>query len=215
MIPYAARTGTRRNLDALRSANWRLLVSASGCLRNEGFPYALDNGAWSAYCNGKPFDERRFAVALRKLGDAADWTTLPDIVAGGRRSLELSLRWMRTVLDNTPKALLAVQDGMTVSDVRPFLGQRVGIFVGGSTAWKLATMPQWCDLAREVSCWVHVARVNTVKRISLCAVNGATSIDGTSATRYAVTLPLLDRAVRQTALSLHQSVDDTAQVEAL
>lgn len=49
MIAYASRTGTRRNLAAIREAGWRLLVSAASCLRNEGFPYALDNGAWSAY----------------------------------------------------------------------------------------------------------------------------------------------------------------------
>lgn len=45
MIGYASRTGTRRNLDALRAAGWRLMVSARGALRTEGFPYALDNGA--------------------------------------------------------------------------------------------------------------------------------------------------------------------------
>jgi hypothetical protein len=40
IIPYASRTGTRRNLDALRERGWRLLVSASGVLRTEGFRYA-------------------------------------------------------------------------------------------------------------------------------------------------------------------------------
>ena len=93
LIAYASRTGTRRNLAALRDAGWRLLVSAAGCLRNEGFPYALDNGAWSSYQQGRPFDEPAFVRALRKLGAGADWTTLPDIVAGGHASLDLSLRW--------------------------------------------------------------------------------------------------------------------------
>ena len=31
MIAYASRTGTRRNLAALRAAGWRLLVSAAAC----------------------------------------------------------------------------------------------------------------------------------------------------------------------------------------
>ena len=58
MIGYASRTGTKRNLAALRDAGWRLLVSAAGrCepLRGHAasFAYALDNGAWSA------FDARR------------------------------------------------------------------------------------------------------------------------------------------------------------
>lgn len=36
MIGYASRTGTRRNLAALREADWRLLVSARGVLRIVG-----------------------------------------------------------------------------------------------------------------------------------------------------------------------------------
>lgn len=200
LVPYASRTGTRRNLAALREAGWRLLVSAAGRLRAEGFPYALDNGAWTAFSQGRPFDDRAFVLALRKLGSGADWTVIPDIVAGGPASLEMSLRWMRQVLDESPRALLAVQDGMTTDDVRPFLGDRVGIFVGGSTDWKLATLPVWCELGREVGCWVHVGRVNTRKRILACSGSGATSFDGTSASRFAVTVRPLDLARRQLGL---------------
>ena len=130
---------TRRNLAALRGAGWRLLVSARGVLRHESVPYALDNGAWTAFQKGQPFDEAAFVKALRMLGAAADWTVVPDVVAGGAASLDLSLRWMRTVLDESPRGMLAVQDGMGVEDVRGFLGPRVGLFVGGSTAWKLSS----------------------------------------------------------------------------
>ncbi len=200
MIAYASRTDTKRNLAALRVRQWRLLVSALGVLRTEGFPYALDNGARSAYSQGKTFDVAAFEKALRALGAQADWTVLPDIVAGGPSSLELSLRWMRTVLDESPRALLAVQDGITADDVRPFLGARVGIFVGGSTQWKLDTMAAWADLGRAIGCWVHVGRVNTRRRIARCAAAGVTSFDGTSATRFAKTIPMLDEARRQLAL---------------
>lgn len=202
MIAYASRTGTRRNLAALRDMGWRLLVSAAACLRNEGFQYALDNGAWSAYTQGRPFDVRAFEVALRQMGGGADWTVLPDIVAGGPASLDLSLRWMRRVLDESPRALLAVQNGMNVEDVRPFVGPRVGIFIGGDTAWKLSTLGAWSALGRETGAWVHVGRVNTTKRITTCAVAGVTSFDGTSASRFAKTTRGLDMARRQTAFTL-------------
>lgn len=202
MIAYASRTGTRTTLAALRAHGWRLLVSAAGVLRSEGMPYALDNGAWSAYQQGRPFDDAAFVRALRLLGAGADWTTLPDVVAGGHASLDLSLRWMRQVLDESPRSLLAVQDGIGAEDVRPFLGERVGIFVGGSTAWKLATIDRWAALAREIGCWCHVGRVNTARRIRHCATAGATSFDGTSVTRFACTLPELDDALRQGVLAL-------------
>ena len=194
---YAVRTGTRRTLEALRKTSWRLLITSGTELRTEGFPYALDNGAWHAYQHGIPWDAHAFTDALKRRGSNADWTVLPDIVTGGHASLTLSLQWMRRVLDACPYALLAVQDGLTSDDVVPFLGERVGIFVGGSTAWKEATMPQWGTLGRRIGCIVHVGRVNSVRRIRLCAMAGVTSFDGTSVTRYAKTLPLLEHARQQ------------------
>ncbi len=202
MIAYASRTGTKRTLAMLRQARWRLLVSAAAGLRTENMPYALDNGAWTAYCQGRSFDAPAFLRALRKLGAGADWCIVPDIVAGGQASLDLSLRWMPTVLNECPRALLAVQDGLTVDDVAPFLGERVGIFVGGSTAWKLATMPLWGAFGQHAGLWVHVGRVNTVRRIHQCGLAGVTSFDGSSVSRYAQTLPPLDYARKQLALPL-------------
>ena len=205
MLAYASRTGTKRNLAALREHGWRLLISAAGRIDpltgdSVGFKYALDNGAWSAFAQGRPFDVPLFEKALRSFGADADWTVLPDVVAGGLPSLELSLKWMRRVLDETPRALLAVQDGMVPNDVRPFIGHRVGLFVGGSTDWKLKTMEEWGRLGRERECWVHVGRVNTARRIARCAAAGVRSFDGTSASKFSVTVAPLDRARRQLSL---------------
>lgn len=200
MISYASRTGTRRNLDALRAAGWRLLVSAAGVLRDEGFPYALDNGAWTAFTQGRPFDEDAFQRALRLMGSRADWTVIPDIVAGGARSLDLSLRWMRRVLDETERGLLAVQDGIDVGDVAGLIGSRVGIFVGGSTEWKLRTMGAWADLANSRGAWCHIGRVNSARRITQVIASGAHSFDGTSASKFSVTVPMLTHARDQLAL---------------
>lgn len=199
MIAYASRTGTRRNLAALRDAGWRILVSARGVLRNEGFRYALDNGAWTAFTQGEPFDVAAFEKALDLMGAEADWVASPDIVGGGMRSLELSESWLPRLID-ARLVLIPVQDGMTASDVRPLLGNRVGIFLGGSTEWKLATMREWGELAREVGCYYHVARVNTRRRIEMCSEAGATSFDGSSASRFAASLPRLERARCQPSL---------------
>lgn len=199
MIAYASRTGTRRNLAALRDAGWRILVSARGVLRNEGFRYALDNGAWTAFTQGEPFDVGAFEKALDLMGAEADWVASPDIVGGGMRSLELSESWLPRLID-ARLVLIPVQDGLTASDVRPLLGNRVGIFLGGSTEWKLATMREWGELAREVGCYYHVARVNTRRRIEMCSEAGATSFDGSSASRFAASLPRLERARCQPSL---------------
>lgn len=203
MIGYASRTGTRRNLAGLRAAGWRMLLSPQTPLLPAGFAYGLDNGAWTAFQQKAPWDEAAFMRLLGKFGALADWVVAPDIVAGGTESLALSSEWFVRCSDACPLVLVAVQDGMEPDDLRPFLSMGAGIFIGGSTDWKLATMARWSALAHEYGAWCHVGRVNTVRRIRWCHEVGATSFDGTSPSRYAVTLPKLDRARRQPSLWHH------------
>lgn len=201
--PYASRTGTRQNLDQLRLYGWGLLISASGVLRDEGFDLLMiDNGAWSAYIQGKPWDEGRFQTAVDVFGARARVIITPDKVAGGLESLRLSESWIPRLYDIAPQ-VIPVQNGMTPADVRPLLSDRVGIFVGGTTDWKLATMRQWGDLAKDVDCYLHIGRVNSARRIQLCQDAGADSFDGTSASVYSVTTRPLDLARRQSHLWTH------------
>lgn len=197
---YASRTGTRRNLAALRAAGWRLLLSPAGVLRTEGFAhYALDNGAWAAHQRGTVLDGPKFADAVSRFGAAADWVVVPDVVGNRKVTLVLAEHWVPRLVGRCPMLLLAVQDGMTEADVRGWLSSSIGLFLGGSTEWKLTTMREWGRIARTYGCHYHVARVNSIRRISMAAEAGADSVDGSSVTRYAVTLPKLDRASRQGA----------------
>jgi hypothetical protein len=200
LVGYASRTGTRRNLAALDDADWRLLVSAKGQLRTEGMRYALDNGAWTAFQQQQPFDGKAFLIAVEKLGLDADWIVLPDIVEGGLASLDYSLSWKERLRGMPTKLLIAVQDGMQISDVASLLCPAVGIFVGGTTEWKEATAQAWGSLARRRNCHLHVGRVNSARRIRICAAAGANSFDGSGVSRYAEALPRLDRATRQADL---------------
>lgn len=208
MIGYASATGTRRNLAGLEAARWRLLFTPFSTSKpSDRFAYALDNGAWTSFQQGRPFDERAFGVHLTRSGAGADWCVIPDVVAGGTASLAFSLLWMRRVLDACGRGLLAVQNGMVVDDVAHLIGPRVGVFVGGSTAWKLSTMEQWATLARVKGAWCHVGRVNTVRRIRLCSGLGVTSFDGTSCSKFAVTIPKLSHARDQRGL-FHEAAHD-------
>jgi hypothetical protein len=207
MQAYASRTGTIRNLAALRDAGWRLIVSATGAHRSEGLRYAIDNGAWTAHQQGTTFDASAFVQLIDNLGSGADWIVVPDIVGGGLLSLEFSLRWMGRVRACGRPILLAVQDGMDGYDVGRFLGHETGLFVGGSTEWKEETLPHWGRVARDRGCHLHVGRVNSRRRIRLCADAGADSFDGTSASIYSCSLPLLDGERRQTTLFKRPATD--------
>ena len=205
-MPYASWTGTKRNLRALRLAGWRLLMSPDTMKASRRgpprwadgspAPYALDNGAWGAHQRGAPFDAAAFEDALGVLGTRADWIVAPDVVSGGLFSLSVTRAWLPR-LSGFRLILIAVQDGMEPADVAALLGPRVGLFLGGSTGWKLSTLNLWGRLARDVGCHYHIGRVNTVNRIMRCEDAGADSFDGTSATRFAVNITRLDHARRQ------------------
>lgn len=201
MMCYASRTGSSRNLAALRAHGWGLLVSRAGVWRTEGFDRIVaDNGAWADFQAGRPFDGDAFERFLGWLGVQSvvpDWIVLPDIVAGGLRSLDLSIRYINRCLSLTPLVLIAVQDGMEDRHLIPLVGQNIGIFLGGSTEWKLATMLAWGRFCRERGLHYHVARVNSIKRMALAAAAGADSVDGSSATRFSVTAAKLAYAARQ------------------
>jgi hypothetical protein len=203
MIGYASRTGTKRNLNALRENGWRLMVSARGVLRTEGFRYALDNGAWTSSQRNEPFDTMAFERAVDQLGAGADFIVIPDIVNGGIASLTRSRRWwekLRFTYDHIAHVplLIAVQNGFEPRDVAPLLSPRTGIFIGGTSGWKEHSLRRWATLARTRGAICHVGRVNTARRIRLCEAAGVTSFDGSSASRFAVTARPLELARQQT-----------------
>ena len=96
--------------------------------------------------------------------------------------------------------LIAVQDGMSTEDVSPLLGKDIGLFLGGSTEWKLNSLPAWGGVAKEKECYFHVGRVNSRKRINMCAMAGAHSFDGTSVTQFPRTFSRLNNATNQQTL---------------
>ena len=203
VICYASHTGTRRNIEAMRARGWGLLVSRGdrpSHWRTEGFTHwAVDNGAWADFQANRAFDEEkyeRFLDWVEAQTTIPAWCVLPDIVAGGAASLALSARYRNRCATVAPLVLIAVQNGMTTQDLAPLVGPSVGIFLGGDTTWKLATMRYWGEFCAERDLYYHVARVNTTRRMSLAIWAGAHSIDGTSVTRYATNLPKLDGASR-------------------
>jgi len=200
MILYASQTHGERNLNALQKNGFSLLVTpdtwrgklpkwSDGSLA----PFALDNGAFGCFQRDESFNWSNFEQMVDFLGDFAEWVIAPDIVAGGLKSLQMSIAWRKNW--NRCPVLIAVQDGMTADHVRPFLGKNTGIAVGGSTDFKIKTLPIWAKLAARSGCYLHVLRVNTRRRLVACSLAGAHSVDGTSATIYSVNAPKLRRWV--------------------
>ena len=207
---YASWTGTRRNLRCLRSNGWRLLMSPDTLARCAGktaprwadgtaAPYALDNGAWGCFQRGEPFDSDSFLWAYERVSEGADWIVAPDIVGKGQESLRLTKQWLPRL--NHPRVLIAVQDGMKPQDIDDIMDEDSrGLFIGGSTEWKLKSLPMWGHYAQRRGLYMHVARVNTIGRLQTCRHFKADSIDGSSATRFAVNAAILPSVLKQTNL---------------
>jgi len=209
VIAYSSWTGTRTTLDALKAAGWRLLMSPDTLRRAKGksaplwtdgtpAPYALDNGAWGCFTRKVPFDEERFQWALERIGENADWVVMPDAVGDKESTLEMSHIWRPKLAGY--RFMFCVQDGMTEEEVLQASGGAVGLFVGGSTEWKVRTLHQWAQLAHNNNMTCHVGRVNSQKRIRLCQAGGVDSIDGSSVARFPVTLKNLEKALKQQQL---------------
>ena len=205
MIAYASRTGTRQNLNFLRQNNWRLMISAEGVHRSEGFSYAIDNGAWTAYKKKIEFNQDRFYQLLETHGAAADFITVPDIVCGGLDSLRFSEQWLWKLIGCSKLLLIPVQDGMVANDLRLLLSMSqpfTGIFIGGSDEFKESTMNQWARLADDLDCYIHCGRVNSKRRLKLCQMHGIDSFDGSGPSRFLQHARVMNAQLCQQSLDL-------------
>ena len=144
----------------------------------------MDNGAWSCFQKGIPFQDQKFIDCVEKYGHRADWIVVPDCVGDKDRTLEMIRSWAPKLAKY--RQLIAVQDGMRALDIARYLEKGAGIFVGGTTDWKLAKLSYWAEIARSYGALIHCGRVNTMKRINLCIDNGYTSFDGSGVSRFAI-----------------------------
>lgn len=165
------------------------------------FPFAQDNGAFKDHQASNSFDASAFLRDLDRLltqNLTPDFLVIPDIVAGGLRSLDFSLQWV----DKLPfkeRLYFVVQDGQTTEDIVPHLPKFAGIFVGGSLPWKIKTGASWVNFAHTNSKPCHIGRVGTFWRVAWAKSIKADSFDST--------LPLWSkRGLRRFLMSWKQEI---------
>lgn len=201
MQVYSGNVALPRQVDVVRAYGWGRMVSASHYRTPlADLPWAFDNGAYTAFRKGTKLDERKFVKQYARILDLSppDFAVVPDIVGGGFASLQFSLSHVDTMWWECP-SYLAVQDGMTLQDVKPILRFFDGIFVGGtctsntrgnhthlppqkgrSRGWKWDTAAGWIRLAHEHGMKCHIGKVGTWHDIIHAYHLGADSIDSTS-----------------------------------
>ena len=119
MVVYITSTDNREVIDLVKLYdNVGIMATPSDYrLSSRRQRHAIDNGAFTAYANGTCFDDGVFLKALKnaKQGNP-DFVVLPDIVAGGKKSLKYSAVW-REFLPDCFSWYLAAQDGITAKDI--------------------------------------------------------------------------------------------------
>jgi hypothetical protein len=166
--------------------------------------WAYDNGAYEDWRAKRPFDRRQFLRDLRSIaagGPQPDFVVLPDRVAAGLQSLQLSMRWLRRLrrkgLDRWP-LYLAVQNGMAADDI-PW-SEVAGVFIGGTNDWKASTAATWVAAAHQHGLPCHYARCGTGRKVDHAKGIKADSLDSCLPLWSAANLRQFLRALRQQVL---------------
>lgn len=142
-----------------------------------GVSWAADNGCFS---DTTPFDADRWLAWLdRQPREHCIFAVVPDVVGDHDATVE---RW--ALHADSVRALgfrpaFVLQDGCE-PELIP--ADTDCVFVGGSTEWKLGDAAVRCmRFAKSQGWWVHVGRVNSLRRLRWCAdLDGVVdSVDGT------------------------------------
>jgi hypothetical protein len=139
--------------------------------------WAADNDAYLSW------NLKKYVYMVERISqlDNCLFITLPDVVGDHVATLNLYELW-RDEVKHLPRALVA-QDGLKPEHV-PW-EDIFCLFIGGTTDWKLSENAK--QLAREAKIrgkWLHMGRVNSLKRIRIAHNFGCDSIDGTCFSRY-------------------------------
>jgi hypothetical protein len=138
-------------------------------------PFVLDNDAFTAWRDRKPWDEGAWRAMLQRIrltGLKPLWAAVPDVVADREGTIRNWSKYVGAILEIGWNAAFCVQDGMEPNDVPD---EASVVFVGGSDAWKFPNLTKWTNNFERV----HCARVNAPQMIESCERLGCESVDGT------------------------------------
>lgn len=156
-----------------------------------GVPWALDNG-----CFSNVWTPSRYFDVLDKHQNTPGclFAVVPDVVADASGTNRRWGGWHLGLMRRGYPTAYVLQDGAT--SIPRWCD---AVFIGGSTEWKLGDdARRLVELAKRHGKWVHMGRVNSLKRLTYAASIGCDSADGTFCTfKPAYNLPRMVRWVDQ------------------
>lgn len=155
-----------------------MLTPAMGNRLPDGVPWAADSGCF----NRKTYvgDEAYLAWLAERAthADRCVFATVPDVVADHEATLAMFPAMAKRIDDLGYPVAFVAQDGASIETI-PW-DEIDALFIGGSTDWKVSeTAYELVAEAKRRERWVHVGRVNSLRRLRAFAFAGADSADGT------------------------------------
>lgn len=140
------------------------------------YVWAADNG-----CFGAKWDADSWMAWLTKHAQAADsclFAVVPDVVGNHADTLERWHAWHHKVRALGYRLAFVCQNGCDTDDV-PW-DECDAVFIGGDDRYKLGDEAHRIAIeARRLNKWVHMGRVNSLRRLRIAADMGCDSVDGT------------------------------------
>jgi hypothetical protein len=142
-------------------------------------PWAADNAAFSNF----DADAYRLMLDMVHGTPGCLFVSVPDVVADAFATFELWREWAPVVKGYGLPTAFVLQDG--VEDVGvPWL-ECDAVFIGGSTDFKIGPTARMCVReAQRLGKWVHMGRVNTMRRMRYAQSLGVDSVDGSGFARF-------------------------------
>lgn len=138
-----------------------------------GIPWAADNGAYAG------LDADAYVRMLDRLEGVPGclFVTVPDVVGDAAATRDLWREWIGECTSRGLPPAWVAQDGAGATDI-PY--ECAAVFIGGTTGYKLGHVAAAVVReARRRGLWVHMGRVNTLRRLRYAASIGCDSVDGT------------------------------------
>ena len=163
--------------------------------------WAADNGCFG---NWKESDFLAMLDAAEKAETKPVFVTVPDVVGDHRKTCELWVRWAPEIKRRGLRCAFVLQNG--IESMHPEFAlpweSLDALFIGGNDAFKLGAWVRWAvafskrTIATERPVWVHMGRVNSVRRMLYAQRIGCDSCDGSGMAKYADRLPLMIRFLK-------------------
>lgn len=148
-------------------------------VNSTGLWWAADNDAF----NG--FNSDEFIKMLEKIQgqEKCLWVTSPDVVGNAKATLALFNQWEPIIHDYGLPVALVGQDGLESLKI-PW-DKFEAFFIGGSTEWKLSMDAyKLAQEAKRRGKWVHMGRVNSLRRLRYAQMFECDSVDGSGFSRF-------------------------------